>query len=193
MEIQGHVMLKFPGFEVGDEGFKQFATQLQAREAEDEEVKTLGETFKARMKALTKVAVSSEIKESSLDNTEKQQFAPLSVVDAKNALTDMIERLNEESTKEFLDTCVNEAGGNLDRIMEIIMPKIMEIQAHAMLKFPGFEVSDESFEQFATQLQAREAEDEEVKSLADEFKSRMKALTKVVESQPVANDSSTLE
>jgi predicted HAD superfamily Cof-like phosphohydrolase len=100
---------------------------------------------------------------------------------AAAALRDMLARLEEESTKKFLDECKMEAKGDVNLIMQILMPKIMEIQAHAMMKF-GFQPSDEGFESFAMQLKQQESVSDEVKELGKQFKSRMQALTEVSKS-----------
>lgn len=60
-------------------------------------------------------------------------MALLSVADARSALKDMIARLDDESTKAFLEKCVEEAAGDVNRIMEIIMPKVSGTKPHMFL------------------------------------------------------------
>eukprot|EP00941_MAST-03F_sp_MAST-3F-sp1_P005779 g5779.t1 len=101
----------------------------------------------------------------------------MKIEDAKQALTDMLSMINEPSTKEFLDRCVNEANGDLPKVMELVIPKIMEIQGIVMQQF-GFEASDKGFEEFASSLKSCEDQCDEVKQLGEEFKGILQTLAK---------------
>ncbi len=54
----------------------------------------------------------------------------------------MLTMFNEEETLATFDDCRMEAGTDINKVMELIVPKIYEIQGHVMQKY-GFQPTDE--------------------------------------------------
>ena len=69
----------------------------------------------------------------------------------------MLNLLNEEETLDVLEECREVAGADIAKIMELVIPKIYEIQGLVMQKF-GFQPTDDGFEQFAASLKQNEGE-----------------------------------
>lgn len=80
----------------------------------------------------------------------------------------MLNELSNPDVQKSLDMAKSEAGGDVNKIMELIIPKIYEIQGKVMSDY-GFEASDDGFADYANFLKQHEDHDE-VKELALTFK-----------------------
>ena len=98
----------------------------------------------------------------------------------------MLAELKGAKVAERIRGAREEADGELDLIMEYVVPIFFEVQGHVMARF-GFVPNDEGFEAFAKCLQAHEA-DATFKPLSDELKKLQREATAVTAPMKVMAD-----
>lgn len=114
----------------------------------------------------------------------EQTPVSLTLDQAKEAIDDIVERLKSEEVADVIEAAKEEADGDLDKIMELIVPKFFEVQGHVMLKF-GFEPTDEGFGDFAESLRKHES-DEDFAAKSAVMKQIMKDATEIKGTQVTA-------
>jgi hypothetical protein len=110
--------------------------------------------------------------------------------DAKRAIQELHTEITKPDIELKLTNAANEANGNLDNILTLVIPMIYEIQGHVIENY-GYPPDDNGFASFASDMNYWENQDEQLKADAQTFKQLLKVYTQVHAEEEEEEDATT--
>jgi len=153
-------------------GSKETDHEPNARADDDEDQQPSPKKSTAVTPSATTTAIATKTTTSSTPASPT-----LTLTQAKDAIAGVLAEFAKVDIAHTLANAQAEAAGKLDRIMELVVPLLFEIQGHVMTRY-GFIPNDDGFDAWSQALKQHE-NNIDFKTLSDRLKAHMAELTRV--------------